>query len=66
MKYIKYKESRKHGSFDFPFAFYSVTHQHPRYHMLHHWHPEFELLRVVSGSLILQVDGLEITGNAGD
>ena len=66
MKYIKYKESRKHGSFDFPFAFYSVAQNHPRYHMLHHWHPEFELIRVVSGRLGLQIDGLEFIGNVGD
>jgi len=66
MRYVEYKEHRKHGSFDFPFAFYNVAKNHPRYHMPHHWHPEFELLRVVSGSLVMQLDGVEIKGNAGD
>jgi len=66
MRYVEYKEHRKHGSFDFPFAFYNVARNHPRYHMLHHWHPEFELIRVLSGSLVMQLDGGEITGHVGD
>jgi len=66
MRYIDYKESRKHGSFDFPFAFYNVARNHPRYHMLHHWHPEFELVRIISGSLVMQLDGIEISAESGD
>ncbi len=66
MKYVEYQETRKHGTFDFPFAFYHITPSHPRYHMLHHWHPEFELIRILSGSLILQLDGTEYLGTAGD
>ena len=66
MRYIEYKESQKHGSFDFPFAFYNVTKIHPRYHMLHHWHPEFELIRVISGDFVLQLDGTDYVGTAGD
>lgn len=66
MKYLDYIESRKHGSFDFPFAFYNVNTHHPRYQMLHHWHPEFELIHILEGTLILQLDGCEITATAGD
>jgi len=66
MKYLDYKESRKHGSFEFPFAFYNVTPHHPRYHMLHHWHPEFELIRILEGTFIMQLDGVQLTGQSGD
>lgn len=66
MRYLDYKESRKHGSFEFPFAFYSITSNHPRYRMLHHWHPEFELIRILEGSFTIQLEGVEITGFPGD
>lgn len=66
MKYLDYKEDRKHGSFDFPFAFYSITAYHPRYHMLHHWHPEFELIRILDGTFTMQLDGMHLTGRRGD
>jgi len=66
MKYLDYQESRKHGSFDFPFAFYSVTPNHPRYHMLHHWHPEFELIHIIDGFFDMQLDGATFTGHPGD
>lgn len=66
MKYIEYKEQRQHGTFDFPFALYHVNSQHPRYQMLHHWHPEFEIVRILEGSFTLQLDGKELTGTAGD
>lgn len=66
MKYIDYKETRKHGTFDFPFALYNVTHYHPRYTMMYHWHPEFEIIRILSGELILQLDGVEIIGREND
>jgi AraC-like DNA-binding protein len=66
MKYLDYKENRTHGSFNFPFAFYNVTKNHPRYQMLHHWHPEFELIRILEGSFTLQLNGQELSGTAGD
>ena len=30
MKYIKYREDKKHGTFDFPIEFYHVTASHPQ------------------------------------
>ena len=66
MNYLDYKERRQHGNFEFPFAFYNVTAHHPRYHMLHHWHPEFELIRIIDGTFIMQLDGIEFTAQAGD
>lgn len=66
MKDIQYIEHQQHGSIDFPFAFYDVREHHPRYHMPLHWHREFELLHIVSGSLHLSIDEIRHTLSAGD
>lgn len=51
------KESITHKTEGFPMAYYSVDENHPRYIMIHHWHPETELLLVRRGTLTLTVDG---------
>lgn len=66
MKYLEYKEQRKHGTFDFPFAFYPVGPQHPHYNMQYHWHTEQEILRVVSGSLTLTLNDQQFVLSPGD
>lgn len=66
MKDIQYIERQQHGSIDFPFAFYDVREHHPRYHMPLHWHREFELLHVVSGSFQLSIDEIRHTLSPGD
>lgn len=66
MNYLEYRERITHGTFDFPFAFYAVGPQHPRYNMVYHWHAEYELIRVVAGRLHLTVDGEIYTVNSGD
>lgn len=48
-------EQRKHGTPDFPIAYYYVDQMHPRYFMPPHFHREIELIRVASGSLRLQL-----------
>ena len=66
MNYLDYKEKLTHGSFEFPFAFYSVSPIHPRYNMVEHWHKEYELIRIISGSLSLSLDGEHQIINTGD
>ena len=66
MKYIDYREKRSHGSKEFPFAVYHVTDEHPRYHMIYHWHSECELMVVRSGSFELNIDGQDHTLYEGD
>lgn len=66
MKYLEYKEHRRHGTFDFPFAFYPVGPNHPRYNMQYHWHTEQEILRVLSGQLALTIDDRSFVLTAGD
>lgn len=51
------KETISHKTEQFPMAFYSVDESHPRYQMIHHWHPETELITVRRGKLILSIDG---------
>lgn len=61
MKYIEYAEKRKHGNFDFPFAFYDMTRNHPRYNMQLHWHKEFEIIHILEGKFDLTVNDSIIT-----
>ena len=66
MKYIAYKEERKHGTFDFPIEFYHVTPTHPRYEMSYHWHIEYELIRILRGELLMTISEDEFTAGEGD
>ena len=49
-------ENRPRGTFDFPFEFHHIEKDHPRYVMSYHWHVEFELIRVLTGTLNLSLD----------
>jgi len=53
MKYIDYKERKEQGTFNFPIGFYHLTHHAPRYHMHHHWHTHYEIIRIISGTFHL-------------
>ncbi|MFH1511825.1 MAG: AraC family transcriptional regulator [Bacillota bacterium] len=66
MKYLEQRESRVHGTFDFPFGYYNVTSEHPRYIMVDHWHPEYEIIRINKGTLQFKVNGHQYAGNPGD
>lgn len=66
MHYFDYKEQAQHGTSQFPFAFYHVDGEHPRYHMPYHWHQEYEIIRILEGTLTLSLDSEEFTSSAGD
>ena len=66
MKYISKYEKRSHGTFAFPVGYYHLDHRHPRYVMVEHWHPEFELIRINRGMLRLSSGGQSYLGRAGD
>ena len=66
MKYREYKEIKLHGSSDFPFEYYLVDKNHPHYVMPLHWHTNFEVIRVISGSLCLHLDNVEYNLSSGD
>lgn len=66
MKYIEYKEKRRQGTFNFPIAYYHQTPQSPRYFMTYHWHTQWEIMRIVSGTFSLTLDNETKTYKEGD
>ncbi len=66
MKYFDYREEKQQGTYDFPLAFYHVESNHSHYQMPYHWHPEYEILRVLKGSFQLTVDGQLLTAGKDD
>lgn len=66
MQYYNFSENKQRGTFDFPFEFYHVTSTHSRYVMSYHWHVEYEIIRVLEGSLHMTMDEKEFTANTGD
>ena len=59
MNYISYIEKRKHGTAAFPMQYYYVDKTHPRYVMNAHWHREFEIVRILSGSFTVCLNNIE-------
>lgn len=66
MQYYNYSENKQRGTFDFPFEFYHVDSSHPRYEMAYHWHVEYEIIRILTGSLHVTMDEKEFTASSGD
>lgn len=59
-------EDRPRGTYDFPFEFHHVTENHPQYLMSYHWHVEYEIMRVLKGTLTVTLDEKSFTAVAGD
>lgn len=66
MNFSDYQELKSRGSFDFPIELHHVDKEHPRYQMPLHWHMEYEIIRVLSGSLKLTQNEETIVLNTGD
>lgn len=66
MKYMSYREEKKHGTFDFPIEFYHVSPSHPRYEMSYHWHIEHEIIRILDGTFLMTIGENEFTAEKGD
>lgn len=66
MKYIDYQEQKKQGTFNFPIAYYHQVPLSPRYHMQHHWHTHYEIIRIISGHFHLTLDDDTRILNPGD
>lgn len=66
MKYIDYQEQKKQGTFNFPIAYYHQSPMTPRYHMQHHWHTQYEIIRIISGTFQLTLDNETRMLNPGD
>ena len=59
-------EDRLRGTYDFPFEFHHIDETHPRYVMSYHWHVEYEIIRILEGSLTVTLDEKSFTATAGD
>lgn len=66
MDYSELYENKKRGSFDFPIELYYVDKNSPRYQMPLHWHLEYELITVLTGSFELSLDGKKFELLPGD
>ena len=58
MKYFEYREHRQQGTFDFPVEFYHMEPSNIRYQMPYHWHPEYEIIRILEGTFHLTLDDI--------
>lgn len=66
MKYFDYREHRQQGTIDFPMAFYHMEPNHPRYQMPYHWHPEYEIIRIIEGDFHLTIGSQTCLLHKGD
>ena len=53
---LNHNEDRPRGTYEFPFEFHHIDHTHPRYVMSYHWHVEYEIIRILEGSLTITLD----------
>ena len=55
--YSQYRQKRQHGTAEFPVAYFYSPFILPNDAIPLHWHPECELVHVISGSMQLSVNG---------
>ena len=66
MKYSEFIEKKQHGTPAFPVEYYYLDKSHPRYVMDLHWHKEYEIIKVRSGSLTVYLNSTKYILNSGD
>ena len=66
MQYFELNEKKKHGTDLFPFEYYFIEKDHPRYQMNYHWHTEYELIRVLDGTLTMTLNEKSFDACAGE
>ena len=66
MQYLELNETKKHGTDGFPFEYYYIESSHPRYLMNYHWHAEYELIRVLEGTLTVTLNEKSFDMKAGE
>ena len=59
-------EDRLRGTYDFPFEFHHIESNHPRYVMSYHWHVEYEIIRILKGSLTVTLNEKSFIARPGD
>lgn len=63
---MTYNELIERGTEHFPIELYKIDKNHPRYEMSSHWHNEIELIRMISGKLLVKLNEREYTLEKGD
>ncbi|MDO4679253.1 MAG: AraC family transcriptional regulator [Eubacteriales bacterium] len=63
---LKRNEDRPRGTYEFPFEFHHIDASHPRYLMSYHWHVEYEVIRILRGTLTVTLDEKSFTAHAND
>lgn len=66
MKKSHFYENKQHGSSKFPFEYYFIDAQTPRFVMPAHWHKEFEIIHIISGEFELHLNNAGFKLLAGD
>lgn len=56
MNYLKYKENKTRGTFNFPIEFYFITPDDIRYNMHYHWHTEIEIIKILEGNFTITLN----------
>ena len=59
-------EARLKRTYDFPFEFHHIESNHPRYVMSYHWHVEYEIIRILKGSLTVTLNEKSFIAMPGD
>ena len=63
---LERNEDRLRGTYEFPFEFHHIENTHPRYVMSYHWHVEYEIIRILQGSLTVTLDEKSFKAIPGD
>lgn len=58
---LERNEDRPRGTYEFPFEFHHVDSSHPSYVMSYHWHVEYEIIRILEGTLTVTLDEKSFT-----
>ena len=64
--YFELKENKPHGTKDDPFSTYHIKNAGRSFQIPVHWHDEFEIIYVKSGSLLVSISGENYIGKPGD
>ena len=59
-------DRKQHGTREFPVEYYYVDGKHPRYQMPLHWHNEWEILRILDGTMQISLDEEHYSMSEGD
>ncbi len=63
---MSYNEIKQRGTYELPMELYTIDCNHPKYEMVHHWHSEFEIIRIISGALKISLNRREFYAYSGD